>query len=632
MGKRKSARVASKTTHADESTPKASQLNRSTREHSVPGKQTNDDDSKYEFNAPKFHDFANPDKSDDVNVDQWFDDRLPTPYVPKVKGKHNDVAAAAEHSDVLAALSDDLTRPTRKSTRSSAKVAETTEMFQPVIAKRPKQGALDDVQPNKKTTTKDDHEEEEETFTVQTVVDKAKGKARTASAETITKRTTAKPTQPNLHTMSLRARMPLLSAATSKSAVKKPAAPTKRPGLTIPEPFHFHASLKEHGNDVSATKVPKSPFVPLAQKVKKFEAKTPDRFKVKPTKKAATKSHSPKLTHPKSPHLKTKLRARPKYIPSRDELEQAALAAIPAFKARPVDPKVVAGAFKAPPVKRQQLTIPRSPAITKRKAPEPDAPLPSRIVKANPIPDFSKAFEPVREHRVIMPADNYHLPGEEISQRKRAEFETSLRQQQEEEERQRQFMAQPLPDEVMGGSSLHHHPERPLTQPHPFHFHTDERGALHQQTFQNMIQKESEEKENASRFKAHPIPDLSTQFVPKKSTKPLTEPEEVELHTMTRAEERKVFEDELKKKEEMEEILRREMAEKEQREEEQQVKEVRQQLVHRAQPIRHYTGIQIRPSDKKLTEPTSPAIGEKRRAARSEGIAARKGMMKRSAK
>ena len=46
--------------------------------------------------------------------------------------------------------------------------------------------------------------------------------------------------------------------------------------LTVPQPFQFHSRTRK-----AANVAPNSPFVPLALKVKAFEANTPERLKKK---------------------------------------------------------------------------------------------------------------------------------------------------------------------------------------------------------------------------------------------------------------------------------------------------------------------------------------------------------------
>ncbi|TPX50531.1 hypothetical protein SeMB42_g00675 [Synchytrium endobioticum] len=637
MGKRRSARVTKAAVSASildcEETPKASQINARTEHHVENHKNTSNSehqrdmtflDSEFEFNAPQFHDFSNhnEDAEHEINVDGWFDKRLPTPKVSRRSSKRkSDAPVEAANDEVFG----ESRRSTRRMTRASTVAAKAPQyehnLFQPVMAQQltpDGQQPIIEEQPKQqsplKSTVTQVAEMLAEEFEVQTVKPPSEFGSSTASNNTFESpsKKAARSMKPDLHKMKLRTRMPTLGAATAKAAIKKKAM-AKRPGLTVPEPFHFHTTLKEHGNEVTAVTPPKSPFEPLAQKVKKFEAKTPERFKSKPVKPQPTKVQDHKLTHPKSPFLRSKLRARPKHIPSREELEAAEMASIQPFKAKPVDPRIVNGSVKSSAPKKNPLTVPKSPPITKPKGPAPPAPPPPRVVKATPLPDLSRPFEAIREHRIVLPDDRFHLPGEEYSQRKRAEFETTLRQQKEEEERLRQFIAQPLPVEILEGPSHLPRREIQLTEPQPFHLHTDERGATYQHAFQEKVSKEMEEKENAARFKAHPLPDLSSKFEVKKSDRVLTEPEDIELHTMVRAEDRRVFDEELRKKEEEQEAERRRQAERLQREEEEGLKVVRQQLVHKAQPIRHYPPIAIKPSNKKLTEPESPNIGDKRR-------------------
>lgn len=44
-----------------------------------------------------------------------------------------------------------------------------------------------------------------------------------------------------------------------------------------------------------------------------------------------------------------------------------------------------------------------------------------------------------------------------------------------------------------------------------------------------------------------------------------------------------------------------------------EIRRLRAELVHRAQPIRHFAPINIHPSNKRPTRAVSPLIGEKRR-------------------
>lgn len=91
----------------------------------------------------------------------------------------------------------------------------------------------------------------------------------------------------------------------------------------------------------------------------------------------------------------------------------------------------------------KHLTVPMSPAIQKPKPKPGPAPEPSKVIKANPLPDMSKAFVPIVEHRVIEPT-NFELPGDGIHKKRREEIAQKLEQEENELARQRSFKANPI--------------------------------------------------------------------------------------------------------------------------------------------------------------------------------------------
>ena len=99
------------------------------------------------------------------------------------------------------------------------------------------------------------------------------------------------------------------------------------------------------------------------------------------------------------------------------------------------------------------------------------------------------------------------------------------------------------------------HP-KPLTEPKGFHLQTEERGELYNEKFAEKL--DQQEKENTHMFRANPVPvdALGHPFIPARSEKMLTVPEDVLLHTDIRAEERKIFEEEIKLREKEMEVLK----------------------------------------------------------------------------
>ena len=76
---------------------------------------------------------------------------------------------------------------------------------------------------------------------------------------------------------------------------------------------------------------------------------------------------------------------------------------------------------------------------------------------------------------------------------------------------------------------------------------TDQRGALHQQLFQEKLEKIREADSKAKSFHANPLP-ADEPFIPARSNKPLTEIQSFPSHLDSRMEERKAYEEETKKR------------------------------------------------------------------------------------
>lgn len=108
-------------------------------------------------------------------------------------------------------------------------------------------------------------------------------------------------------------------------------------------------------------------------------------------------------------------------------------------------------------------------------------------------------------------------------------------------------------------------------------------------------------------FQPRPVPHVAP-FMPKKSTKPLTQIESVHLHSSDRAEKRREFDEKLHQKElEMAERERQQQELRKQREEA-EISELRKQLVPKAKPIVHYPPVKVQPSNRPLTVPHSPPL------------------------
>ncbi|KAF8926901.1 hypothetical protein BGZ58_010826 [Dissophora ornata] len=103
------------------------------------------------------------------------------------------------------------------------------------------------------------------------------------------------------------------------------------------------------------------------------------------------------------------------------------------------------------------------------------------------------------------------------------------------------------------------------------------------------------------------------RFLLKKSTKELTQPHEFHFHSDQRAKERELLEQSVKRREqELEEARQRTTRLHLERDHGRRVRESMERTF-RAQPIKHYPPITVRKATKPLTNPVSPMIGEKRK-------------------
>jgi len=126
------------------------------------------------------------------------------------------------------------------------------------------------------------------------------------------------------------------------------------------------------------------------------------------------------------------------------------------------------------------------------------------------------------------------------------------------------------------------------------------------------VEKELEDQRKAAHFRAsEPKVLAKAPFQPKPSEKPLAEVGNFMLNSERRAREREAFELKLKQKEAEMEGAKRELEARKKREQEEEVARLRKEAVLRAQPIRNYKPLEIRPSEKPLTLPASPNFSKK---------------------
>ncbi|RKP10072.1 hypothetical protein THASP1DRAFT_22177 [Thamnocephalis sphaerospora] len=290
-------------------------------------------------------------------------------------------------------------------------------------------------------------------------------------------------------------------------------------------------------------------FKSAVEIVNEFWGKTPDRWRARPRNK------------PMSPNLHTKhMRARVPPQPVEQEEHSEPVRSEPAFKARPVNYKVLnsAGDLGVPKVAKPKLTVPKSPKFSKlhserkREQQKEVNEQPASVAPPQPKPKkLAPAAAPKPKLTVPVP---FNMPGESIAARKIQRLKERMERERLEAEQRRLFKARPLPD-LSQPDKLPVPVEQPLTEPEPFQLRTDERGALYQEQYQQWrAEIEKQEKENRE-FRAHPVPEYKP-FVVKPSDKPLTETMPVTLNSDVRADQRRDFDDAVRERQTLAELNR----------------------------------------------------------------------------
>ncbi|XP_007474525.1 targeting protein for Xklp2 isoform X2 [Monodelphis domestica] len=442
---------------------------------------------------------------------------------------------------------------------------------------------------------------------------------------------------------------------------KHPPSPARvGKGPTIAKPFNLSQGKKRPFEETPST------YVPLAQQIEAFHKRTPNRYHLRSKKDdeglLPSKPSMLKITNPQTPVFKTKQRTRPVTCKSTAELEAEELEKIQQykFKARELDSRILEGGPilpKKPPVKpptqaigfdleiekriqereakkkseedhfefhsrpcptkiledvvgipekkKLPTTIPKSPAFALKnrvrgltREDEEEEPV---VIKAHPVPHCGVPFKPrIPEQRTVEVC-----PFSFDSRDKERQLQKEKKVKELQKGEVPKFKAHPLPhfDTV----SLPEKKVKNPTQLEPFHLQTDERGALKAQTWKHQLEEDLKQQKEAACFKARPNTVIHQEpFVPKKEKKPTSVQEPFQLATERRARERQEFE---KQMAEIEAQKAQRLEEARQREEEQKKEELaklRQELVHKANPIRKYQSVEVKPSEQPLTLPISP--------------------------
>ncbi|NXX84337.1 TPX2B protein, partial [Urocolius indicus] len=289
------------------------------------------------------------------------------------------------------------------------------------------------------------------------------------------------------------------------------------------------------------------------------------------------------------------------------------------FHSRPCPTKILEEVVGVPEKKALPVTVPRSPAFTLRSRTRP----PSRdeekekeavpVTKANTGTHCAVRFKPKMPEQRLVEVCPFSFDARD--RERQIQKEKKIEELQKEEVPK--FKALPLPhfDQI----KLPEKKVKTPTRPEPFNLQVDERGAAKLESWKQQLKEDLRKQKEAACFKARPNTVVYQEpFVPKKENKLLSEslsgsvvPENFELATEKRAKERQEFEKRMAARDAMRERYQEQIRQEEEEREKEEVAKLRQEMVHKANPIRRYRSVEVKPSDQPLTMPKSPNFSDR---------------------
>ncbi|NXJ71224.1 TPX2 protein, partial [Rostratula benghalensis] len=289
------------------------------------------------------------------------------------------------------------------------------------------------------------------------------------------------------------------------------------------------------------------------------------------------------------------------------------------FHSRPCPTKILEEIVGVPEKKALPVTVPKSPVFTLKNRTRTSGRDEEKekevvpVIKANPMPHYGVPFKPKMPEQRHVEVCPFSFDARD--RERQIQKEKKIEEMQKEEVPK--FKALPLPyfDHVKLPEKKVKNP----TQPEPFNLQVDERGAAKLQSWKQQLKEDLKRQKEAACFKARPNTVVYQEpFVPKKENTLLSEslsgsivPESFELATEKRAKERQEFEKRLAHKEALKEMYQEQFRQQQEEREKEEVAKLRQELVHKANPIRKYRSVEVKPSDQPLTMPKSPNFSDR---------------------
>ncbi|XP_040465698.1 targeting protein for Xklp2 isoform X7 [Falco naumanni] len=288
------------------------------------------------------------------------------------------------------------------------------------------------------------------------------------------------------------------------------------------------------------------------------------------------------------------------------------------FHSRPCPTKILEDVVGVPEKKVLPITVPKSPVFTLKSRTQTSSRDEKEkevvpVIRANPMRHYGVPFKPKMPEQRHVEVCPFSFDARD--KERQIQKEKKIEEMQKEEVPK--FKALPLPyfDHVQLPEKKVKNP----TQPEPFNLQVDERGAAKLQIWKQQLEEDLKRQKEAACFKARPNTVVYQEpFVPKRGNKQLSEslsgsvvPESFELATEKRAKERQEFEKRLAHREAIRERCQERLRQEEEEREKEEVAKLRQEMVHKANPIRKYRNVEVKPSDQPLTTPKSPNFSDR---------------------
>lgn len=435
----------------------------------------------------------------------------------------------------------------------------------------------------------------------------------------------------------------------------------KPPRKTVVQPFKLSENKK--------MEAPVQKFQTVAEQVRNFSKKTPERFRAHSKGNKPQNSWSqPRCTIPKTPNFTCQQRSRPVNILSTKEIEEKEFEEIQKykFKAKEVDRKIFQTRTGIKKIPKKEVTIPvpfdlpgcKLPIYKKEveeehfvfharplptdilervvgvKAAElipptvPESPafaLRQRIqrftvnvlkqetqirkIRARPYVHSGVNFEPKFEHRSTV-AEPFSF--DDRIKENQIKKEQKIQKLIDESTKVAEFSANPIPDYTNTGIP----PKRisTVTKFAPFKLHIEERVEKRIEEKQQQLEEKLKLQEEKMQFKAQSCEVVKkAPFVPHLDHKCTQEHTKFKLYTEARHAQRVQFEEQKKAREAELLVMRLEAEKLCQEEEDREIQRQRQEAVHKANPIKHYKPVEIQHKSLSVTIPLEPKFATKSR-------------------